>query len=143
MIDKLEKIVKFFENMDNQEKIEYLISYADSFKEVPETIASKPYALDKKVEYCESGVYVWSIINEVGNPRFYFYVENPHGVSAKALCSILEEGLENADLQSVITIDTDIVFRIFGNNLSMGKNLGLIGIIQMIQRQVKRLIQDS
>ncbi len=143
MIGKLDKIVSFFESMDNQEKINYLIDYSDRFKEVPDSIASKPYPKEKKVEYCESGVYVWTVINPDGTPKFYFHIENPHGVSAMALCSILDEGLEGATIDDILNLDTEIVYRIFGHNLSMGKNLGLIGIIQMIIRQVKQLTLDS
>jgi len=143
MIDKLEKIVSFFEKMDNQEKINYLIDYSERFKEVPESIASKPYPKENMVEYCESGVYVWIVMNPDRTPKFYFHIENPHGVSAMALCSILDEGLEEAKLNDILYLDTEIVYKIFGHNLSMGKNLGLIGIIQMIQRQVKQLTADS
>jgi sulfur transfer protein SufE len=60
-----------------------------------------------------------------------------------ALCSILDEGLEGATIDDILNLDTEIVYRIFGHNLSMGKNLGLIGIIQMIIRQVKQLTLDS
>ncbi len=140
---KLQEIISFINSFDDQaERINILIEYADKFKPVPEEIAAKPYASDHKVEFCESGAYVWTKKNPDGTFDFFFAVENPHGVSAKALCAIFEESLKGETSENILSVNNDVVFKIFGQSLSMGKNLGLTGILLMMQRQIKELINS-
>ncbi len=135
---KLQEIISFLNSLPDQaEKINVLIEYAERFKPVPAEIAAGPYNPENKVQYCESGAYVWTKKNSDGTFDFYFYVENPQGVSAKALCAIFSESLNGESAESIFAIDNDVIFKIFGQSLSMGKNLGLIGILQMMKRQVK------
>jgi cysteine desulfuration protein SufE len=48
-----------------------------------------------------------------------------------AMASILTAGLENCTAQEINAIDDQIVFEIFGNELSMGKNLGLTNMLRV------------
>lgn len=122
---------------DQQERINYLIEFAEEFKSVPAEIAEKPYPVEKRVEYCESEAYVWVNKTEDENYNLYFAIENPSGVSAKALCAILQQTLNGKSREEILSVNTDLVLKLFGNQLSMGKNLGLTGIIQSIHKQVK------
>jgi sulfur transfer protein SufE len=47
------------------------------------------------------------------------------------MASILTAGLENCTAQEINAIDDQIVFEIFGNELSMGKNLGLTNMLRV------------
>lgn len=123
---------------DQNDRINVLIDFAEKYKEVPEPIASRPYPNERKVEYCESEAYVWAKKNDDGAIKLYFAVENPQGVSAKALTVILDEGLSGEAAENILTVKTEIVFDIFGQSLSFGKNLGLTGIVQMVHREVKK-----
>ena len=139
-----QKLNDFLESMsyitDQSERINFLIEYAEKYKPVPESIAVRPFPQDHKAEFCESNVYVWAKPNNDGTFNFYFAVENPQGVSARALCAILDETLSGESPTEILKISTDIIFKIFGQNLSMGKNLGLTGILLMLQRDIKRQI---
>ncbi len=138
--EKLQNIVdelSFF--TDQNDKISLLIDYAEKYKSVPEEIATQPYPDDHKVDYCESEAYVWVKQNDNGTIKLYFAVENPQGVSAKALAAILDEGLSDETAENILSVTTDVVFDIFGQKLSMGKNLGLTGILQLVQREVKKI----
>ncbi len=124
---------------DQNDRISILIDYAEKFKEVPEEIAKRPFPDDNKVDFCESEAYVWVVQNNEGKIKLYFAVENPQGISAKALAAIFSEGLDGETKENMLKVSTDVVFEIFGQQLSMGKNLGLTGILQLVQRQVKKL----
>ncbi len=137
--EKLQEIIdelSFFENQN--ERIELLIEYGEKFESVPKEIGTKPYPVENRVEYCESEAYVW-VSEKDGKYNLYFAVENPQGISAKALCRILQESLSGADEKTILSITNDVVFDIFGKQLSMGKNLGLTGIIQMIKMKVQSI----
>ncbi len=125
---------------DENERINLLIDYADKFKEAPPEVARKPYPDKNKVPFCESGAYVWTIKKDDNRLKFYFAVENPQGISAKALAAILDKTLSGEKPEDVINISEDVVNKIFGQSLSLRKNIGLTGIIQMIKRDAKNLI---
>ena len=126
---------------DQNDRISLLIDYAEKYKPVPEEIAVRPYSEDHKVEYCESEAYVWVIKNDNDTIKLSFAVENPQGVSAKALAAILDIGLSGETAENILSVSTDLVFEIFGQKLSMGKNLGLTGILQLVQREIKKIIK--
>ena len=89
---KVEELIEDFSMITNQnERTDMLIYYADRFKEVPSHIASRPFPEEYRVITCESQAYVWSEFREDGTMKFYFAVENPQGISAKAMACILDE----------------------------------------------------
>ncbi len=141
---KLQDTIDMLSLIENKsERINTLIEYAERFEEIPEDLAKRPFPSEKKVEYCESEAYVWVFQNEEGSFKFYFAVENPHGISAKALAVILKETLEDEPAEIILSVPTDVVLRIFGESLSMGKNLGLTGILLHLQKEVKKLIDKK
>jgi cysteine desulfuration protein SufE len=128
---------------DPQDKMEFLIDYADKFKEVPEEIARRPFPAETKVPFCESEAYVFTVEQDNGSLKFYFAVDNPNGVSAKALAQIFSSTLHCVKPEDILKIPPDVVYKIFGQNLSMGKNLGLTGILQMIKRDAKKFLSKE
>ena len=119
--------------LDRSERVDYLIEYADQFKNVPERIAVRPYPEERRVKRCESQAYVWAENQDGGTQRYYFAVENPQGISAKSFCAILDETLAGASLEQVQRIPGDVVFDIYGKEISMGKGEGLLGILTSVQ----------
>ncbi len=120
------------------ERAELLIDYADRFESVPERIASQPYPEDHRVPYCESEAFVWTEQQPDHTLKFYFAVENPQGLSAMALATILDEALSRAPLAQVAQVTPDIVLEIFGKDISMGKGQGLMGMVSMVQAEAKK-----
>ena len=51
---------------------------------------------------------------------------------------ILGEMLSGAPLQQIVQVPKDIVYTIFGDELSMGKSMGLMGIVAMVQQYAKK-----
>ncbi|MBN1300358.1 MAG: SufE family protein [Melioribacteraceae bacterium] len=134
---KLQAIVdEINSTFDRNERIQFLIEYSEKYEKVSEEIANKPYPEENRVEYCESDAYVWTAVDQNKRVQLYFAVENPSGISAKALAAILSESLNGEKAETVFTVNSDIVFDLFGNELSMGKNLGLTGIVNKIKHQL-------
>ncbi|MBK9344555.1 MAG: hypothetical protein IPN07_16320 [Dehalococcoidia bacterium] len=80
----LERLLEDFKLAERSERIDMLIEYADRFEEVPGHIASRPFPEDHHVQKCESEAYVWAEDQPDGTLKYYFAVENPQGISAKA-----------------------------------------------------------
>ena len=64
-------------------------------------------------------------------------MENPQGISAKALAAILSRTLSGAPLEAVVQIPVEVVEQLFGRELSLGKSLGLAGMLLAVQREAR------
>ena len=123
---------------ERADRIQYLISMADRFREVSPEIATRPFGEDHRVPQCESEAFVWATPRADGTLDFQFAVENPQGISAKAMGAILQDALAGVPLEQVVGVPGDVVYALFGRELSMGKNLGLLGMLQMVQAFARR-----
>ncbi|MGI8923266.1 MAG: SufE family protein [Fimbriimonadales bacterium] len=135
---KLQGIVDSLRSLERQDRIDALISIADRYQPVPPEVASRPFEESARIPACESEAFIWAIGQPPGSLKYYFAVENPQGISAKALAAILDETLPGMSLAEIASLSDDVVFEIFGNELSMGKTMGLTGMINMVRSAAKR-----
>ena len=124
---------------DRHERAEYLIQIADRFADVkvPPEISTAPHPEENHVKMCESDAYVWVVDQPDGTQKYYFDVLNPQGLSAMAMSVVLGESLSGKPLEQVAEVQTDIVFKLFGKEVSMGKGQGLMGIVGMVAGAAK------
>ena len=135
---KLQDLLSTFEMFsDPADRTGMLLSYADQFKEVPPEIARRPFPQNHQVPQCESDAYVWANRRDDGTLKLYFAVENPSGVSAKALAAILDRTLSGLPASEIARVGPEIVERIFRQNISMGKGMGLMSMVQAVQALAK------
>src|SRR4051812_29048444 len=80
---------------DRQERIDYLISLAEEFQN-----ADVPRTAETRVPGCESEVYISATPAGEGF-KFNIAVDNPHGVSAKALAALLDQTFSGAPPRQV------------------------------------------
>jgi cysteine desulfuration protein SufE len=131
---KLEAVLETFDLFsDTADRTSLLLSYADQFQEVPKAIATRPFSQEHLVPHCESEAYVWAIKQPDGTLKLHFAVENPSGVSAKALATILDRSLSGLPPAEIAEVTPDLVERIFRQNISMGKGLGLMSMVQAVR----------
>jgi len=123
---------------DRSERIEALIGIAKRYRPVPREVATPPYDDLHKVPACESQAYVWAVPQDDGTLRFHFAVLNPQGISAMAMAVILDENLSGAPVAEVAAVPSDIVYTIFGRELSMGKSMGLMAMVTMVRAAAER-----
>ena len=132
MTEKLQQLVDTFQMFEPADRTSLLLSYSDQFKEVPPAIASRPFPKSHQVPQCESDAYVWARKRPDGSLKLYFAVENPSGVSARALAAILDKTLSGLPASEIATVDPQIVEKIFRQNISMGKGMGLMSMVQAV-----------
>jgi cysteine desulfuration protein SufE len=127
---------------DPADRATLLIGYADRFSAVPPEVARRPYGLEHQVPFCESEAYVWAVPNADGTLKLHFAVENPSGISAKALAVILNKTLSGLPAAEIARISPDIVHQIFRQNISMGKGMGLMAMVQAVQTLARRALHQ-
>lgn len=127
---RLSEIVQDFASMPGRaERIDALISISKEFENPsPEEF---PRSESARVPGCESEVFIVQERTENGL-AFRIAVDNPQGISAMALARILQDGTSEATAAEISKISDSIVFDIFGSELSMGKSLGLTGMVRMV-----------
>jgi cysteine desulfuration protein SufE len=136
---KLARLVDAFALMpDRSERIQALIGIAERFRPVPESVAQRPYPEEAKVPACESEAYLFHKPQDDGTLKLHFAVENPQGISAQAMAVILDETLSGAPLAQVARVPRDLPYKLFGNELSMGKSMGLMSMVAMAQAAARR-----
>jgi cysteine desulfuration protein SufE len=136
---KLQAVLDAFDMFPDQaDRTNMLLSYADQFRDVPPTVATRPFDKSHQVPQCESDAYVWAMKQPDGTLDLHFAVENPSGVSAKALAAILQRSLSGLPPEDIARTDCSIVERIFRQNISMGKGMGLMSMVNAVQALAKR-----
>lgn len=149
MADYPQKLTELVEDMqsvaDRYERQEMLIETADRFDEVrvPPEIAAPPYDERHRAPACESEAYVWAVDQPDGTLKYYFDVLNPQGLSAMAMSVIIAETVSGQPLEQVVNVSDDVVFQIFGKELSMGKGAGLMGILALVRAEARRRLQSN
>jgi cysteine desulfuration protein SufE len=136
--EPLAAMVGEFRMMDRGERTESLIDLADRFVEVPPDVATRPFPETQRAPRCESEAFVWAVDQPDGTVRFHFAVENPQGVSARAWAAILGETLSGQPLERVALVPPEVVYEIFGRDLSMGKGQGLLGMLELVHYEARR-----
>ncbi len=132
-----------FESVDRGLRSEMLIEYADQFEEVPADVATRPWPESARAPRCESDAYVFATDLPDGGMKLWFAVENPQGLSAKAWAVLLDETLSGQPLEQVAHVPHDVVFKIFGRDLSMGKGQGLLGMLEVVQHEARRRLERA
>lgn len=142
--EKLTRLLEAFASMsDRSERIQALIGIAQRFRPVPEEVAHRPYPEARRVPGCESEAFIWSEPQADGTLRFHFAVENPQGISAKAMAVVLDETLSGAPPALVANVPRELPYHIFGVELSMGKTMGLTGMVAMVQAEARRFLTGA
>ena len=142
MPQKLNELLETFDMFpDPADRTAMLLSYSDQFREVPPEVASRPFDKRHQVPQCESDAYVWAVSQPDGTLKLYFAVENPSGVSARALAAILDRTLSGLPASDVAQVTPEIVERIFRQNISMGKGMGLMSMVGAVQALAKNAVE--
>jgi cysteine desulfuration protein SufE len=143
-LEKLNALLETFDQFpDPADRTDLLLSFAEQFKEVPPEVAMRPFPESHHVPQCESDAYIWAVNRPDGTLKLHFVVENPSGVSAKALATILDKTLSGLPAADVATVETGIVERIFRRNISMGKGLGLMSMVDAVRVLAKRALSTG
>ena len=136
---KLQSLLETFDLFpDPADRTGMLLDYSDQFKEVPSVVAQRPFPKSHQVPQCESDAYVWAMQQPDGTLKLHFAVENPSGVSARALAAILDKTLSGLPARDIASVDCSIVERIFRQNISMGKGMGLMAMVDAVRALARK-----
>jgi cysteine desulfuration protein SufE len=126
-----------FAMFEGPDRTNMLLSYSDQFREVPGEVAVRPFSKSHQIPQCESDAYAWAMKQPDGTLKLWFAVENPSGVSARALAAILDKTLSGLTPEEISRVDAEIVEKLFRQNISMGKGMGLMSMVEAVRSLAK------
>ncbi len=122
---------------DRSDRIEALISLSEQFRPIPLELAERPYDEAKRVPGCESEAFAWAFRQPDGTYQLEFDVLSRQGLSAMALSYALKTGLDGEKAEAILAVSETLIPDLFGASLSMGKTMGLMNTLRLIQTQVR------
>lgn len=133
-MSKLSSLTNELSMIDDRElRADLLIEFAEKYKVASPDVAKTPYPPENKVPACESDAYVWVTKEDSGALYPHFVVQNPQGISAKALAAVITEALAGTTKDAYKELDDSLVDKVFGRTISMGKGQGLMGMIRLVK----------
>jgi cysteine desulfuration protein SufE len=116
--DQLARIVRFFEGLDEEQKRENLILYAESARKIVPREGEEFDMQDvRKDEECADTVGVFLKVHPDRRVSFRMTL-GPHVQTlTKAMASILCKGLEGAKPEEIVDLDSDFIPKIVGGYL--------------------------
>ncbi len=132
---KLRTIIAEFVSVAPQERLEYLLEYADELPELPAHLQADRDAMEQ-VHECQSPVFLHTEIDD-GRVRFLFDVP-AEAPTVRGYAAILQEGFEGATPDDVLDAPEDI-YRLLGLDeaISPLRLRGLHALMVYMKRQVR------
>lgn len=99
---QLQEIVDDFSYCEGQEKLEYLLQFAESLPPLPEWLEGKQDEMDQ-VHECMTPVFIFAEKNEDGTLAFHFDIP-PEAPTVRGYASIMQQGLAGttpAEIQAI------------------------------------------
>jgi len=98
---RLQEIIEDFSFCEGQEKLEYLLEFAEALPSLPEQFSDKRDEMEE-VHECITPVFIYA---EIDNGRYHYHFDiPPEAPTVSGFARILQEGMDNltsAEIQAV------------------------------------------
>lgn len=134
---KLQEIVEDFNYCEGQEKLEYLLEFAERLPALPPHLIGQKNQMDE-VHECMSPVFIFA---EKDNGRVTYHFDiPPEAPTVRGFATILKEGLDGLSPAQIQAIPNEFYFQMGLQNVLTGQRLNGIGAILA---HMKTLAQTS
>jgi cysteine desulfuration protein SufE len=134
---KLQEIVEDFSFCEGQEKLEYLLQFAERLPDLPPHLAGQHDKMDE-VHECMSPVFIFA---EKDNGRVTYHFDiPPEAPTVRGFAAILQEGLSGLSPDQIQAIPNEFYFQMGLQHVLTGQRLNGIGAILA---HMKTLAQKS
>lgn len=130
--EKLAEIVEDFGFIEGQEKLLYLLQFAENMPPLPEWVEAKKEEMDQ-VHECMTPVFIYADEKD-GRLTYYFDVpeESP---TVRGYAGIMHEGINNITAEEVLKIPNDFYLDMELQNVISGQRLnGLSAILAHMKK---------
>lgn len=139
---KLYELREEFEELDDQERLQVLLDFAETLPEPSETDGPLFGNEACRVRECQTPVYLRVVLRD---GKTHLEADVPRkSPTVRGIVSLIVEGLENADPQDVFELPDDLL-PLFGleNALGMTRQQGVQGVMKRIKRDLRDSMQTE
>ena len=134
---RLQEIIEDFNYCEGQEKLEYLLEFAESLPPLPDWLADKQDSMDE-VHECMTPVFIYA---ERDNGRLTYHFDiPPESPTVRGFAAILQEGLNGLAPDQIQAIPNEFYFQMGLQHVLSGQRLNGIGAILS---HMKTLAQET
>ena len=136
---RFDAVVEDFQALEERERLELLLDFANSLPELPARLAEHPELLEPVPE-CQSPVFVHVEVDGTGPtaPVQVFLTAPREAPTTRGFAAILAEGMTGLDAQGVLSVPDDVPDRLgLDRAVSLLRLRGMSGMLGRIQRQVR------
>ncbi|WP_206446825.1 SufE family protein [Agrococcus sp. KRD186] len=130
----LQQTVDDFHAMEEQDRLQLLLEFADELPALPERYAEHPDLLERVAE-CQSPVFLFVEVDE----RVHVHATAPEEApTTRGFASILAQGLEGASVDEALAVPSDFPRQLGLDRVVSPLRLrGMAGMLGRIQRQIR------
>lgn len=130
----LQRAVDDFQAVEERDRLQLLLEFADELPELPQRYADHPDLLERVLE-CQSPVYLFVELDDAVHVHATAPAEAP---TTRGFASILAQGLEGASRDAVLAVPADMPRQLGLDRVVSPLRLhGMAGMLRRIQRQVR------
>ncbi len=135
---KLAEFVTELSDLDDHEKLEFLVELADELPPLSAQRVTTPLPQSCRVQECQTAVYVWVAVID---GRVHLEADVPrNSPTVRGLVTLVVQGLEGASPTEVLQLPEDLLPMLgLQAALGMTRQQGLRGVLARIQREIRRL----
>lgn len=123
---RLQEIVEDFSYCEGQEKLEYLLQFAEQLPPLPDRLADKRDSMDE-VHECMTPVFIYA---EKDNGRVTYHFDiPPESPTVRGFAAILQEGLSGLSPDQIQAVPNEFYFQMGLQKVLTGQRLNGIGAI--------------
>ncbi len=124
--DRLQEIVDDFSFCVGQEKLEYLLEFAEKLPPLPEWLHDQRETMDQ-VHECMTPVFIYA---QKDNGRLHFHFDvPPESPTVRGFAAVLQEGLDNTTPEQVTAVPNEFYLQMGLQTVLSGQRLNGIAAI--------------
>lgn len=133
---KLDELIAEFTDLEPDEKLEWLVEFADQLPELSAGRAAAPFPETCLVRECQTPVYLW-VDQEDGRVRLEADVPRK-SPTVRGLVALLVVGLDGESVSSVLNLPDDLA-SVLGLNAALGmtRQQGFRGVVARLKQAVR------
>ena len=133
---RLDELIVELDELEPDEKLEWLVEFADQLPEVSPDKQVQPFPDDCRIRECQTAVHLWVQVN---NGRIHLEADVPRkSPTVRGLVALVVCGLEGATVEEGLALQDDMVSKLgLATVLGMTRQQGFRGVISRIKRELR------
>jgi cysteine desulfuration protein SufE len=135
---KLFQLFEELRELEPDEKLEWLVEFADELPELSKNRCGQPFPETCRVQECQTPVHLWT---EVVGGRLHLEADVPRqSPVVRGLVALLVIGLEGAPISTALDLPDDLAIELGLNTaLGMTRQQGFRGVVARIKQDLSRV----